>query len=169
MKVLMKKPLGYPPTNLLMLLTLSLISIPNILPNLALFPFNKSIHPFFIPFCCVSILPFLCISVCYLFCLILSYYSLPLSYIPSVVHTKNKVKKKQTKNQSIHFFYKVQILSYIIFSGDGSRSSLLLPISVRLLTISLRHHLLHDFLHFHPFLLSFSLVLLPHSLFNLPP
>ena len=46
MKVPMKKPLGYLPMNLLMLPTLSLISIPNILPNPALFPFNKSVCPF---------------------------------------------------------------------------------------------------------------------------
>ena len=50
MKVPMKKPLGYPPTNLLTLPTLSPISILNILPNLAQFPFNKSVHffPFYI-------------------------------------------------------------------------------------------------------------------------
>ena len=97
MMVLMKKPLGYPPTNLLTLPILFLISIPNTLPNLALFPFNK-IHPsILIPFCCVSVL-----SVYYLFRLIPSYYSFPLSYIPSIVHTKkNEVKKNKKTNKSI--------------------------------------------------------------------
>ena len=58
MKVLMKKPGGYLPTNLLMLPTLSLISIPNILPNLALSPFTKIHLLIFILFCysCPSIL-----------------------------------------------------------------------------------------------------------------
>ena len=61
MKVPMKKPLGYPPTNLLILPTLSLISIPNILPNPALFPFNRICPFIFIIFHCVSVLPFHCI------------------------------------------------------------------------------------------------------------
>ena len=61
MKVLMKKPLGYPPTNLLMLPTLSPISIPNILPNPALFPFNKICPSNFILFHYVSVFPLYCI------------------------------------------------------------------------------------------------------------
>ena len=114
MKVPMKKPLGYLPTNLLMLLTLSPISIPNILPNLALSPFNKSVRPFFIPFCCFSVFPFHCISVYYPFRLIPPYYSFPLSYIPSIVHTK-KIKSRKRKRKSIqnNSMFKKFMIHYI--------------------------------------------------------
>ena len=50
MKEPMKKPLGYPPTNLLTLPTLSPISILNIFPNPALFLFNKICLSIFVLF-----------------------------------------------------------------------------------------------------------------------
>ena len=113
-------------------------------------------------------------SVYYLFRLIPSYYSFPLSYIPSIVHTKNKVKKtKQSFNSN-----KVQnFMIHYNFLGDSSRPGLLLPVSVCLITISLHHSLLRDLLRLHLFLhlfsllclLTLSLALLHHSLLNLPP
>ena len=87
MKVPMKKPLGYPPTNLLTLPTLSLISIPNILPNPGLFPFNRICPSIFILFRCVSVHPFHCIPSITFSILFLSYSSVPLSF-PSLIHTK---------------------------------------------------------------------------------
>ena len=111
MKVLMKKLLGYPPTNLLMLLTLSPISIPNILPNLAQFPFNKSVH---FPFLYFPFTNFLSCST-YLFCF---RHFFSVSHFPSYLHLffgfrsyfpfhyshQNKVKIKQ-KNISPSPFY----------------------------------------------------------------
>ena len=103
MKVPMKKPLGYPPTNLLTLPTLSPISIPNILPNLALFPFNKICLSIFIPFCYVSIFPpyrISSITFSVLFHLIILFHYLIL--LP-LFTPKNKVKKKQKTKKSIQF------------------------------------------------------------------
>ena len=172
----MKKPLGYPPMNLLTLPTLSPISIPNILPNPALFPFNKICPSIFIPFHCVSILSSLLHSIYYLFHLIPFYYSFPLSYIPSFVHTKNKVKKNKKQNNPFNSNKVQNFMIHYNFLGDRSRPGLLLPVSIHLLTISLHHHLLCNLLYLHLFLLLFSLLhlhflsltLLHHSLLNLP-
>ena len=113
MKVPMKKPLGYPPTNLLTLPTLSLISIPHILPNLALFPFNR-IHPpflfFSVMFLFFHIVLLHLLSSCFLSVLLFSF---PLSYLSFCYSHQNKVKQKkqvhfqnlQVQNCMIHYIF----------------------------------------------------------------
>ena len=98
MKVLMKKPLGYLPTNLLMLPTLFLISISHILSNPAPFQFNRICLSIFILFCYVSVFPdystpsiiFLLLSIL-LFSFPLSYFSFPFFYTQNKVQNKTQV------------------------------------------------------------------------------
>ena len=103
MKVLMKKPLGYLPTNLLMLPTLSPISIPNILPNPALFLFIKICLSIFIPFCYSSVIPHhFTPSIIFPFCFCFVIFPFHCLIFLSVIHTKIKSRKNSPIPKKIY-------------------------------------------------------------------
>ena len=96
MKVPMKKPLGYPPTNLLTLPTLFLISIPHILPNPVPFLFNRICLSIFILFCYFPSSHIILLRLLSSHFVSILLFSFPLSYFPFHYSHQNKVKQKQS-------------------------------------------------------------------------
>ena len=118
-KVPMKKPLGYPPTNLLMLPTLFLISIPHILPNPVPFQFNKICQSIFIPFRYSSVIPHhFTPSIIFPFCF---HFVIFLSAVlfSSLLFTPNQSQEKTVQFQKKQI-YQVHFMIHYIFLGGRS-------------------------------------------------